>query len=1076
MFSASVELLLGVAYREATSRRHTHLTLEHLLYVLAHDTEAERILAACGADLPRLRSELDKFLQQNIEQFPRGAQKEPEQTLAFRRALQTAVLHVQSAGKSEVQAGDLLAALLQQNRSYAAQLLEGQGVTRLDVLNFISHGISKVPAPDESGSEERPATAGQGEEGSSTSRTPLDAYAVNLTQKARNGVLDPLVGRAPEVQRTMEILCRRRKNNPMFVGEPGVGKTALAEGLAQRLLQDDVPSVLKDAEVFSLDATALLAGTRFRGDFEERFKAVVNALGKRPKPILFIDEMHSTVGAGATTGGTMDLATLIKPVLSAGDIRVIGATTFEEFKQVEKDRALARRLQKVVIEEPSVDETVTILKGLRSRYEDHHNVTYTDPAIETAAKLAGRHLRDYRLPDSAIDVLDEAGAMLRLSVTATPAQAGGDAMSPAPGAARSAGTDGRAGSPLGAPKTAGEGGSPAAAPVPDAPRQIVDVPEIERVIARMARIPDKQAHASDKERLRTLEEQLMRVVFGQDDAVKAVARAIKRARAGLGQPEKPAGCFLFTGPTGVGKTELAKQLAIHLGNQFVRFDMSEYMEKHAVARLIGAPPGYVGFEQGGLLVDAIRKDPYAVLLLDEIEKAHPDIFNILLQVMDHATLTDNTGRKADFRQVIVIMTSNAGSREMSQALVGFSGPVSGKSAAGRAKQALERIFSPEFRNRLDATVTFGSLTPAVVETIVEKFILQLEAQLAERRVAITLEPEARAWLATNLRPSHDGIHRRHGVRHARPGRAGRHGRHQGNRQTDRHHGRHRRRRHVPGAVPHPRHLRRRRRAHRLPEVRAPRRRAAGQPARARRRHPRGRRTHRGHRGGRGWRRFSTDSAEMGEVIEERAVRELPLNGRNFAAARLPRPRRHARPGRREPLRRLHLQPARRLELQRARLAGQHQRLAGRRHRQQRVHVQHRHRAPSVESVREFKVLNGDVLGRVRPRRRRRLGLDQVGPERLARHRLRVPAQREVRRQELLRARPPTAPKCRSRPSTATSSAASSAGRSMSRTTTFFFVDYSGSKEKRGQVFVNTVPTAATRNGDFSDYRDPTTAT
>ncbi len=740
MFSASVELLLGVAYREATSRRHTHLTLEHLLYVLAHDTEAERILAACGADLPRLRSELDKFLQQNIEQFPRGAQKEPEQTLAFRRALQTAVLHVQSAGKSEVQAGDLLAALLQQNRSYAAQLLEGQGVTRLDVLNYISHGISKVPSSDDSGTEERPAAAGQGEEGSSTSRTPLDAYAVNLTQKARTGVLDPLVGRATEVQRTMEILCRRRKNNPMFVGEPGVGKTALAEGLAQRLLQDDVPSVLKDAEVFSLDATALLAGTRFRGDFEERFKAVVNALAKRPKPILFIDEMHSTVGAGATTGGTMDLATLIKPVLSAGDIRVIGATTFEEFKQVEKDRALARRLQKVVIEEPSVEETVTILKGLRSRYEDHHHVTYTDAAVETAAKLAGRHLRDYRLPDSAIDVLDEAGAMLRLQAPSARADAeagnrGGDARLGQPGA-------------TGPGQPGATGPEPGAtAPAEDVPRQIVDVPEIERVIARMARIPDKQALASDKERLRSLEEQLMRVVFGQDDAVKAVARAIKRARAGLGQPEKPAGCFLFTGPTGVGKTELARQLAIHLGNQFVRFDMSEYMEKHAVARLIGAPPGYVGFEQGGLLVDAIRKDPYAVLLLDEIEKAHPDIFNILLQVMDHATLTDNTGRKADFRQVILIMTSNAGSREMSQALVGFGGPVTGKGAAGRAKHALERIFSPEFRNRLDATVTFGSLSPATVETIVEKFVLQLEAQLAERRVAIALEPEARAWLA-----------------------------------------------------------------------------------------------------------------------------------------------------------------------------------------------------------------------------------------------------------------------------------------------------------------------------------------
>ncbi len=718
MFSASVELLLGVAYREATSRRHTHLTLEHLLYVLAHDTEAERILLACGADLPKVRADLDRFLQQSIEQFPRGAQKEPEQTLAFRRALQTAVLHVQSAGKSEVQAGDLLAALLQQNRSHAAQLLEGQGITRLDVLNYISHGISKVPNADEPAEDDRGgATAGQGEEGTSTSRTPLDAYTVSLTAKARSGGLDPLIGRTTEVQRTLEILCRRRKNNPMFVGEPGVGKTALAEGLAQRLLQDDVPAVLKDAEVYTLDATALLAGTRFRGDFEERFKAVVSALAKRPKPILFIDEMHSMVGAGATTGGTMDLATLIKPVLSAGDIRVIGATTFEEFKQIEKDRALARRLQKIVVGEPSTDETVTILKGLRSRYEDHHNVTYTDAAVEAAVKLAARHLRDYRLPDSAIDVLDEAGAVLRLT-QAEPA----------------------------APSEAGDVDE--GVPAVEGPRQVVDVTEVERVIARMARIPDKQAVASDKERLRTLEEQLQRVVFGQDTAVKAVSLAIKRARAGLGQPDKPAGSFLFTGPTGVGKTELARQLAIHLGNAFVRFDMSEYMEKHAVARLIGAPPGYVGFEQGGLLVDAVRKDPYAVLLLDEIEKAHPDIFNILLQVMDHATLTDNNGRKADFRQVIVIMTSNAGSREMSQTQVGFSSAMTSKSTQGRARQALERIFSPEFRNRLDAIVGFDSLAPQVVETIVEKFILQLEAQLAERRVAITLEPEARVWLAT----------------------------------------------------------------------------------------------------------------------------------------------------------------------------------------------------------------------------------------------------------------------------------------------------------------------------------------
>jgi ATP-dependent Clp protease ATP-binding subunit ClpA len=697
MFSTSVELLLSVAYREATSRRHTHLTLEHLLYVLAHDPEGERILAACGADLPALRRLLDRYLHEKIETFPRGEQREPDQTLAFRRTLQTAVLHVQSAGR-EVQAGDLLAAMLQQTKSQAAQLLESQGITRLDVLNYISHGITKVPTPtpsDEPGS----VPAGPGDETTPPTRDPIGAYAVNLSAKAAAGDLDPLIGRTLELQRTMEILCRRRKNNPVFVGEAGVGKTAMAEGLAQRLLQEDVPEILKGAEVFSLDATALIAGTRFRGDFEERFKAVVTALAKRKRPILFIDEVHATVGAGATTGGTMDLATLIKPILTAGDLRVVGSTTFEEFKQIEKDRALARRLQKVIVDEPSIEETVRILKGLRSRYEGHHNVRYAEGSLEVAAKLAARHLRDARLPDSAIDVLDEAGAMMRLQP--------GDTSSP----------------------------------------RTVEIDDIERIVARMARIPEKQASSSDKERLKGLEESLNRVVFGQMDAVHQVATSIKRARAGLGQPDKPAGSFLFTGPTGVGKTELAKQLARQLGNEFIRFDMSEYMEKHAVARLIGAPPGYVGFEQGGLLVDAIRQHPYAVLLLDEIEKAHPDIFNILLQVMDHATLTDNNGRKADFRQVVLIMTSNAGSRELSAATLGFTGPASGGVAKSRSKHAIERLFSPEFRNRLDAIITFGALTPDVMETIVEKFILQLETQLAERRVAITLEPDARAWLA-----------------------------------------------------------------------------------------------------------------------------------------------------------------------------------------------------------------------------------------------------------------------------------------------------------------------------------------
>ena len=711
MFSAALELILNVAYREATARRHTHLTLEHLLYALAHDPEGEKILEACGGDLPALRHDLDEFLG-TLEPFPRGARgREPDQTLAFQRVLQTAVLHVQSAGKDEVRFGDVLAAILQQPRSHAAELLRSQDITRLDVLNYISHGISKVPAVAQEGAE--PAEAETGGDGSAPQRNPLTAFAVSLTERAQNGRLDPLIGRTDELQRTMEILCRRRKNNPVFVGDAGVGKTALAEGLASRLLEDGVPAPLRGAEVFSLDTAALLAGTRFRGDFEERFKAVIDALAGRPKPILFIDEVHSTVGAGATTGGTMDLATLIKPVLAAGELRVIGSTTFDEFKHIERDRGLARRLQRVVVEEASVEEAVEILKGLRSRYEDHHQVCYTEGALKAAAKLAGRHLRDTRLPDSAIDVLDEAGAKMAAAVPEPVARA----------AAAEAESD---------------------SPTPQ--RQRVAVPDIERVIARMARIPEKQASVTDRERLRTLGDALRRVVFGQDDAVSAVVTAIKRARAGLGLPDHPAGCFLFTGPTGVGKTELAKQLAIHLGNEFIRYDMSEYMEKHAVARLIGAPPGYVGFEQGGLLVDAVRAHPYAVLLLDEIEKAHPDVYNILLQVMDHATLTDNNGRKADFRQVVVIMTSNAGSRELSATRIGF-GDDQTAGANGRTKAAVERVFSPEFRNRLDAIVTFDSLPPAVVETLVEKFVLQLETQLAERHVAITLEPDARAWLA-----------------------------------------------------------------------------------------------------------------------------------------------------------------------------------------------------------------------------------------------------------------------------------------------------------------------------------------
>ena len=717
MFSASLEIVLAIAYREAVSRRHAYLTLEHLLFALAHDRDGEKILAACGADLPGLRQALSEYLDGSLEEVKRGREREPEQTAAFRHVLRSAVLHVQSAQRAEVNAGDILAAILQQEKSHAAQLLTAQGITRLDVLDFISHGISKVGRrPDEEVPGEVPV--GTEGDGRPAAANPLDAYCLNLTDRARLGLLDPLIGRTEELQRTIEVLCRRRKNNPVFVGEAGVGKTAIAEGLAGRLLDNDVPDLLRGAEVFSLDTGALLAGTRFRGDFEERFKAVMQALAARPRAILFIDEIHSTVGAGATTGGTMDLATMIKPILTAGDLRIIGSTTFEEFKHIEKDRALARRLQRIAIEEPSVEETVRILSGLRARYEAHHGVTFTDAALEAAAKLAARHLRDYKLPDSAIDLMDEAGSVTRLKHARLQAAA-----APIDGAAE--------------PPT----------PI------VVDVADIETVAARVARIPARQASSSDRERLRTLEESLDRVVFGQSEAVHLVAQAIKRSRAGLGAPDRPAGCFLFTGPTGVGKTELAKQLAMQLGNEFLRFDMSEYMEKHAVARLIGAPPGYVGFEQGGQLVDAVRTHPYSVLLLDEIEKAHPDIYNILLQVMDHATLTDNTGRKADFRNVVLILTSNAGSREMSAKTIGFvEGTTGGDEAARRTAEsksmaAIERVFSPEFRNRLDAIVTFKGLTPDVMEAIVEKFVLQLEAQLTERHVAISLLPEARAWLA-----------------------------------------------------------------------------------------------------------------------------------------------------------------------------------------------------------------------------------------------------------------------------------------------------------------------------------------
>jgi ATP-dependent Clp protease ATP-binding subunit ClpA len=694
MFSQHLERVLVLAAQGASSRRHAHLTTEHVLMAIAHDSEGRKILGGAGADVDRLIRELFAFLEENVEKVPEGSKRAPQQTVAFRRLLQSAVMHVQSAGKNEAGVGDVLAALLQQPKSFGAEALTGQGVTRLDVLNYISHGVVKNSAPSAG-----PAAAGDGEEGPAAAADPLEAYAPSLTERARSGKLDPLVGRSEEIRRAMEILCRRRKNNPVLVGDPGVGKTAIVEGLAQALLADDAPEILKGAEIFALDTGAMLAGTRYRGDFEERFKSVVAALRKREKPILFIDEVHTMVGAGATTGGTLDLSNMVKPILQEGDIRILGATTFDEFKVIEKNPALFRRLQKIVVNEPSHSDTVQILHGLKDRLERHHDVEIQDDAIEAAAKLAGRHMRDYRLPDSALDVLDESGAALRIAKSEA---------------------------------------------------RKVDLPLVEKVVARIARIPEKQATLSDRERLKTLEESLNRVVFHQEGAVKVVGRAIKRSRAGLGPPERPVGSFLFTGPTGVGKTELAKQLAKHLGNEFLRYDMSEYMEKHAVSRLVGAPPGYVGFDQGGLLVDAVRKNPYCVVLLDEIEKAHPDIYNILLQVMDHATLTDNNGRRADFRQAVLIMTSNAGSAEMNARVIGLgrSGDEDrAKETKARGKGAIEKLFAPEFRNRLDAIVTFNPLSFEAMELIVSKFILELESQLRERKVAITLNDDARAWLA-----------------------------------------------------------------------------------------------------------------------------------------------------------------------------------------------------------------------------------------------------------------------------------------------------------------------------------------
>ncbi len=688
-----LQMTIQASLREAMSRRHAYLTVEHLLYALAHDDAGAEVLRNVGVDVDQLTEQLARWLELEIEKLPGAKGGETVQTLAFHRVLESALSHADSAEKEEVEAGDLLAAILQEPESQAMALLREQEVTRLDVLRFVSHGESKLRPKKSGGGKER-AGAGEGaraDEGEVPS-DPLAAFASNLTEQAAAGKLDPLIGRDAELERAVHVLARRRKNNPIFVGESGVGKTALAEGLAQRIHAGQVPEDLRDAEIFALDLGALLAGTKYRGDFEARFKALVAAIQERENPVLFIDEIHTILGAGSASGSTIDASNLLKPLLQNGELRCIGSTTYQEYRHFEKDRALARRFQRIDVGEPSIEDAVKIVEGLAPRYAEHHGVTYSKPALRAAVELSARHLTDRHLPDKAIDVMDEVGAAVRLR----------------PG-----------------PKK----------------RQTVAVRDVEQLIARMTGTPLARATSSERDRLESLDTDLREVVFGQDAAIESVVRAVKRARAGLGGAERPTGCFLFMGPTGVGKTELAKQLAKTLGVPFLRFDMSEYMEKHAVARLIGAPPGYVGYDEGGQLVEKIRRQPHAVLLLDEIEKAHLDLFDILLQVMDHATLTDNHGREADFRHVVLIMTSNAGARDLAKAAIGFSG------AKKSGMPAVERLFSPEFRNRLDEIVTFAGLTPEVMGRVVDKFLRQVQARLKERKVELEVSEAARAFLA-----------------------------------------------------------------------------------------------------------------------------------------------------------------------------------------------------------------------------------------------------------------------------------------------------------------------------------------
>ena len=690
MLSSELEFCLNEAFQRARDQRHEFMTVEHLLLALLDIPRVHEILKACNSNITELRRQLTEFIEEQTPLLPHDDDTDVQPTLGFQRVLQRAVFHVQSSGKKEVTGSNVLVAIFSEKQSQAVYFLNLQDITRLDVVNYISHGMPQLPG--EGGGEEQDASL---DSESETEASPLERYATNLNQLAIDGKIDPLIGREIEIERTVQILCRRRKNNPLYVGDAGVGKTALAEGLARMIVEERVPEVLRDATIYALDMGTLIAGTKYRGDFEKRLKGVIKEIQQDPGAILFIDEIHTVIGAGAASGGVMDASNLIKPVLANGEIRCIGSTTYEEYRGIfEKDHALARRFQKIDVPEPSLEETIAILHGLKSRFEEHHGVHYETEALNAAAELSARHINDRRLPDKAIDVIDEAGANLRLQPT-------------------------------------GDRGDR------------VTVEMVENIVAKMARIPAKSVSASDRKSLRTLERDLKLTIFGQDDAIEALSSAIKMSRSGLREEDKPIGMFLFAGPTGVGKTEVTRQLAMIMGVELIRFDMSEYMERHTVSRLIGAPPGYVGFDQGGLLTEAVTKNPHAVVLLDEIEKAHPEVFNLLLQVMDHGTLTDNNGRKADFRNVVLVMTTNAGAQEMSRASIGFT--QQDHSSDGLA--VIKKSFSPEFRNRLDAIIQFASLDIGSIKRVVDKLIVELEAKLGSNDVTIELDDSAREWIA-----------------------------------------------------------------------------------------------------------------------------------------------------------------------------------------------------------------------------------------------------------------------------------------------------------------------------------------